>query len=104
MQRHQLQSLLCVALCLVWLLPAPAQQAAKPQAPIKFTSDVNVVLVNLTVRDSKGNLVTDLKPSEVTLLEDGKPQHINSFDFENVDAGANASAAGTADRGPAGTI
>ncbi|HWG36345.1 MAG TPA: VWA domain-containing protein [Terriglobales bacterium] len=104
MERKQLSSLICIALCLVWLTPAPAQQAAKPQAPIKFTSDVSVVLVNLTVRDSKGNLVTDLKPSEVTVLEDGKPQHILSFDFENVDAGTNANAATAAGEGPAGTV
>src|SRR5262249_8851355 len=50
---------------------------------IRVTSDL--VLVNAVVRDKKGNLVLGLKQSEFTILEDGKPQRIASFDFENVE-------------------
>ena len=76
--------------------PAPTNQYV-------FKATTNIVLVNLTVRDARGNLVTNLKPSEITLLEDGKPQHIASFDFENVDAQPGNIAAAAA-AGPNGTI
>ncbi|HUX65936.1 MAG TPA: VWA domain-containing protein [Terriglobales bacterium] len=104
---RQSTALLCSVLGLVWLLPA--QQAVKKPAPSKapakylFKATTNIVLVNLTVRDAHGNLVTNLKPSEVTLLEDGKPQHISSFDFEDVDAEPGNLAAAAA-AGPSGIV
>ena len=48
-----------------------------------------LVLVNVTVKDKGGNLVTDLKPEDFTILEDNKPQRIVSFDIEHIDAVAN---------------
>ncbi len=45
-----------------------------------------IVLVNVTVRDKNGNLVRDLKQEDFNLQEDGKGQHIVSFDQENTDA------------------
>src|ERR1700748_869904 len=44
-----------------------------------------LVLVNVVARDKHGNPITDLKQGDFTLLEDGKPQRIQSFDFENLD-------------------
>ncbi|MGH9485135.1 MAG: VWA domain-containing protein, partial [Terriglobales bacterium] len=75
-----------------------------------FKATTNVVLVNMTARDSHGNLITNLKPSDITVLEDGKPQHILSFDFENVDsaplvtAAQGSAPANTASAGPSGTV
>ncbi len=43
------------------------------------------MLVSVTVRDKKGALVRGLKQSDFTVLEDGKPQRIQSFDIEDVD-------------------
>jgi hypothetical protein len=88
---------LWIALLLLTSLPAqtPTQQAKAPQASkqsspadgkqggFKFKVATEVVLVNVVARDNKGNLVTDLKMNDFTLLEDGKPQHLESFDFEN---------------------
>jgi VWFA-related protein len=38
--------------------------------------DVSAIEVPVVVRDAKGNVPTDLKPSDFVLLEDGKPQEI----------------------------
>jgi len=79
-----------------------AQQAPQPtqptQAPatgprIEVTSEL--VLVNVVARDSKGNLIRDLKKADFTLFEDGKKQQISAFDFENVAEQATAGAAET---------
>ena len=37
------------------------------------------------MRDKKGALVRGLKQSDFSVLEDGKPQHIQTFDIEDVD-------------------
>src|ERR1700745_809308 len=63
----------------------PSQQ---PQYRVRVTSEL--VLVNVVVRDKKGNLVRDLKKEDFTLLEDGKKQAISTFEFENVDELATA--------------
>jgi VWFA-related protein len=59
--------------------PPPPQQ---PQYRVRVTSEL--VLVNVVVRDKKGNLVRDLKKDDFTLFEDSKRQDISTFDFENV--------------------
>src|SRR6202022_4371385 len=66
-------------------------QSQQPQYRVRVTSEL--VLVNVVVRDKKGNLVRDLKKDDFTLLEDGKRQAISTFDFENVDELATAGAA-----------
>jgi VWFA-related protein len=79
-----------------------ARQSPQPQRPqyrVHVTSEL--VLVNVVVRDKKGDLVRGLKKEDFTLLEDGKRQTISTFDFENVDelgtAGAvEATVSGTA--------
>ena len=48
------------------------------QTPI-FHSDVNLVNVTFSVRDSAGKLVTDLTADDVQVLEDGAPQAIRFF-------------------------
>ena len=50
-----------------------------------FKVQTEIVLVNVTVRDKSGNLVRNLKQEDFTVLEDGKPQHVVSFDQENTD-------------------
>lgn len=49
----------------------------------------DLVLVNVTVRDKSGNIITNLKPGGFTILEDNKPQKVVSFDIQNIDAVAN---------------
>lgn len=53
-----------------------------------FTLSVRseIVLTNVVVRDKKtGAVVKDLKASDFTIMEDGKPMKVASFDFQNVD-------------------
>jgi VWFA-related protein len=82
-------------------------QESKAQAPTaRLRVTTEIVLVNVVVRDKKGNPVTGLKKEDFTVLEDGKKQDISSFDYENVDqmmtAGtAGATVSGTAAAGPA---
>ena len=69
----------------------PAQQtvAAKPQqqsATQKNTDEVvrisvTLVQVDVAVTDKKGRPVTDLKPDEFEIYEDGRKQQITSFSF-----------------------
>ena len=49
----------------------------------------DIVLTNVVVRDKKtGEVVKGLKQSDFTILENGKPQKIASFDYQNVDEAA----------------
>jgi VWFA-related protein len=63
-----------VALALVCLLQQDAQQ------PPKFKSGVDVVLLDVTVLDKDRRPVRGLKAADFSILEDGKPQPIVSFD------------------------
>jgi VWFA-related protein len=69
-------------------LPGFAQQQAGDGT---FTMKVqtDIVLTNVVVRDKKtGEVVKGLKQSDFTILENGKPQTIASFDYQNVDEAA----------------
>ena len=65
----------------------PVQQTQQPsgQGTFKLRVESELVLVNVVARDKQGKPVTDLKRDDFTLLEDGKPQRISSFDYENLD-------------------
>jgi VWFA-related protein len=73
--------------------PAPPSQT-KPQGGARdagadentFTirDNVNLVLLDVSVRDPKGGFVSDLKKDNFQVLEDGKPQIISQF--ANADA------------------
>lgn len=72
------------ALCLALLSgQIPAQVGGGPQYTFRTSSEL--VLVNVTVRDRKGNLARGLTAGDFTILEDGKPQRIASFDIENTE-------------------
>jgi VWFA-related protein len=65
--------------------PPPATPA--PQQPT-FRTGVNFVRVDAIVTDKQGNPVADLKQTDFEVLEDGKPQTIESFRFVKVDGTA----------------
>ena len=90
--RGLLQSLLLILSVASLFSLAKAQSSAQAQnsdtSQASFTLKVNsdIVLTNVIVRDKKtGEVVTGLKPSDFTVLENGKPKHILTLDFENVD-------------------
>jgi len=63
------------------------QQAGDGTFTMKVQTDI--VLTNVVVRDKKtGEVVKGLKQSDFTILENGKPQTIASFDYQNVDEAA----------------
>src|ERR1700747_1060565 len=84
-RRRFARSILAVLLEFALLCPALISQ----QEDYKFRVQSDLVLVNVTVRDKSGNIVTNLKPEDFTILEDNKPQKVVSFDIENIDAVAN---------------
>jgi VWFA-related protein len=63
------------------------QQAGDGTFTMKVQTDI--VLTNVVVRDKKtGEVVKGLKQSDFTIFENGKPQTIGSFDYQNVDEAA----------------
>lgn len=58
--------------------PAP-QQTQKPDDIDVVRITTNLVQVDAVITDSKGKLVTDLKPEEVEIFEDGRKQKVTHF-------------------------
>ena len=64
--------------------PAPPPDQT-PQPPI-FRTGINYVRVDVIVTENKsGNSVADLKPGDFDVLEDGKPQTIDTFKLIKLD-------------------
>ena len=62
--------------------PAPAQTGAVPV----FRSQSREVLVDVIVEDKNGHFVSDLKPDDFKLTEEGKPQRIAGFNVHRFKA------------------
>jgi len=72
------------------------QQDGSAAQPFTLKVNTDLVLTNVVVRDKKtGAVVKGLKASDFTILENGKPQQIRSFDYENVDEAAALAEKGT---------
>src|SRR6187200_3329491 len=71
-----------LASLLVLILAVPSFVDGQ-QAPA-FRSGVNLILVDVTVRDNKGQPVRNLTAADFEILENGKPQAIVSFAHEEV--------------------
>ncbi len=70
---------------------APAPSQAPVSAPVKvFRGGVNIILVNVDVRDKNGAPIKGLKASDFDLREDGKPQEVVSFAYEEITSEAAA--------------
>ena len=86
-----------MALALVWPGAQPGSAQNSDQAgstPVSTTQqggfvlkmNGELVLTNVVARDSKtGEVVRGLTQGDFTILESGKAQHIETFDFESVD-------------------
>ncbi len=88
MRTTALLGLEAIAAMLVFALAtASAQDRTAGTFTLRVQSDI--VLTNVVVRDKKtGEVVKGLKASDFTILENGKPQKIASFDYQNVDEAA----------------
>ncbi|MGD0519888.1 MAG: VWA domain-containing protein [Terracidiphilus sp.] len=66
-----------------------AQVSNTPQGGFVLKMNSDLVLTNVVARDAKtGELVQGLKQSDFSIYENGKQQHIDTFDFESVDKAA----------------
>jgi hypothetical protein len=70
-----------IATLLTWVLIGSAQQAppaprtaTTPKAAVKFESNVQLVVVDVTVKDKSGNPIEGLTAKDFSIAEDGKPQ------------------------------
>ena len=73
--KHRVLSFVMLLAAVLAPRPAPAQQAAAPTVK----TNVDEVLLDLIVRDKKGKPVTDLKPEDISILDNGAKQTITSF-------------------------
>jgi VWFA-related protein len=68
---------------------APGFAQEQPAGTFTLKVQSEIVLTNVVVRDKKtGEVVKGLKASDFTILENGKPQTIASFDYQNVNEAA----------------
>ena len=67
--------------------PPPATQAQDQQPPPVFRAGVNFVRVDVIVTDKAGNQISDLKPEDFEVSEDGARQTIETFKLIELDAG-----------------
>lgn len=59
--------------------PQPTPTPATDNDVVKITT--NLIQLDVTVTDSKGRVVTDLKPEEIEIFENGEKQKITNFSF-----------------------
>ena len=66
--------------------PIASPQSSAPSAgdenEVRFKAETNLVLVPVVVRDSKGNVVGNLRKEDFQLFDKGKPQVITKFSVE----------------------
>jgi len=80
---------LVIALALATFAAHAQQQPSTTQSQFTLKVNSDLVLTNVVVRDKKtGEIVRGLTANDFTILENGKPQHISTFDFESVDQAA----------------
>jgi hypothetical protein len=58
--------------------------AAPLQVPAQFKSNVNLVVVDVTVLDKAGKEISNLKKDDFVVMEDGKPQALTVFEFQKL--------------------
>ncbi len=50
-----------------------------------FKANANLVVIDVTVLDKSGKVVSGLSKSDFTVLEDGKPQNVRVFEFQKLE-------------------
>ena len=64
-----------------------AQQPTGPApAEVTFKSEANLVVIDVAVKDKSGKVIPGLNKQDFTILEDGKPQQLSVFEFQQLDA------------------
>jgi len=103
----RLLNLLAISALFLSFMPVPAQQkketnkSADDDDVIKVTA--NLVSLDVIVKDKKGKAITDLKPEDFTVFENGVPQKIQFFDStltSGSEAGQSTAATGSTEPKP----
>jgi VWFA-related protein len=63
----------------------PAENAQPAEQPPIFRADITFVRVDVIVTDRQGNPVTDLTPDDFEILENNRPQEIETFRLVELD-------------------
>jgi VWFA-related protein len=66
--------------------PPPAPAAPDQQPPV-FKAGINFVRVDVIITDKNGNTIGDLQPGDFEVVEDGKPQKVETFKLVKLDGG-----------------
>ncbi|HVX65996.1 MAG TPA: VWA domain-containing protein, partial [Bryobacteraceae bacterium] len=66
------------------IIAAVAIAAFAQEGGVTFRASSNLVIVDVSVRDSSGKEISDLKKPDFTILEDGKPQTLAVFEFQKL--------------------
>jgi len=82
----------CVALAMVLLIgfagratpQASASIAGQEPGPFKIAVNVDLVVLQATVRDRKGSIVSDVREQDFEVYEDGARQSIRLFKHEDI--------------------
>jgi VWFA-related protein len=64
--------------------PEPNRQEPKPDDDDTVRITTNLVQVDAVITDSRGKVVTDLRPDELQILEDGKSQTITNLSYVDI--------------------
>ena len=76
---------LCLSISIIGQTPSPTPQAQQTDSDDVVRITANLVQVDAVVTDNKGRLVTDLRPEEIEIREDDRPQKITNFSFISVE-------------------
>ena len=82
-----MRNLLLISIVLLFLATAVHAQSVSPStSPTPVDNDVvkistNLIQIDVTVTDPKGNPIADVRPDEIEIYENGKKQKITNFSF-----------------------
>jgi VWFA-related protein len=82
--RSAVPALVAVAIGAALAVVGSRALLAQQRPTATFRSSVDLVTVNVVVRDKNGNLVRGLMRDDFTVTEDSRPQTISTFDFEEI--------------------
>jgi VWFA-related protein len=80
------RSLALIAFAAITAVSAPLHQSPDGDRQLRIAVDVNLVVFNVTVMDSKGRNVSGLKATDFRVVAGGQPQEIRLFSPEDAPA------------------
>jgi VWFA-related protein len=81
LMRHAVAAAIVAA---AWAAASSQPRAQQAQPPAVFRSRLNLISVDVIVRDKTGAVVRGLTAADFEIREDGRPQEVSSFSFEEI--------------------